>query len=152
MRNIAFALIVSGALLSAPAAYAKPVAGFEAGYTSTTVACTLPAGSEADCRAALTALIASYVVIDPNTNAPVVAQDTAATSFAEMRQEVFAVNAPNPTFQAAIDAIFEELLPDSGAIGGPAVGGLPGNLGTGGDGNGGGTSTGTPTGPVPSPT
>ncbi len=103
---------------------AAPVPGFEGLYSTLIASCSLPDGTEAACEAAITAYADALVAA--------VDIEVANQSFSEARQEVFALNGGDVTFQAAIDALFELLLPDSGAIGGalPAPEGGPGPEGT----------------------
>ena len=97
---------------------AAPVPGFEGLYSTLIASCSLPDGTEAACEAAITAYADALVAT--------VDLDTANQSFAEARQEVFALNESDEEFQVAIDALFELLLPDSGAIDAPAAdGGTP---------------------------
>lgn len=97
---------------------AAPVPGFEGLYSTLIASCSLPDGTEAACEAAITAYADALVAA--------VDIEVANQSFSEARQEVFALNGSDVTFQAAIDALFELLLPDSGAIGAPAAdGGTP---------------------------
>ena len=114
ITTIATAGVLSMTALSAT--LAAPVAGYEALYTALITSCSLPntEGKVAECEAAINAYSGALVVgVDL-----VVANQ----SFSEARLEVFALNASDEEFQAQIDALFELLLPDSGAIGAPAVG------------------------------
>lgn len=87
---------------------AAPVPGYEALYTTLIGSCSLPDGTHATCEAAITAYAGALVAgVDI---------DTANQSFSEARGEVFALNAADEAFQADIDALFELLLPDSGAL------------------------------------
>ncbi|MNL19906.1 hypothetical protein D3C87_1411310 [compost metagenome] len=87
-------------------AAAAPVAGFETLYDAVVVACTPPAGTPAACEAAINAYSAALVAagVDPAV---------ALRSFTELRAEVAAAGGGD-----VIDALFEELLPESGAVGG----------------------------------
>lgn len=99
---------------------AAPVPGFEGLYSTLIASCSLPDGTEVACEAAITAYADALVAA--------VDIEVANQSFSEARQEVFALNTSDETFQAAIDALFELLLPDSGAIGaapGVTDGGTP---------------------------
>lgn len=89
---------------------AAPVSGYDALYNAVISSCSLPDGTVDDCASAITAYSGALITADVDIGA-------ANQSFSEARSEVFALNAADPEFQAAIDALFEELLPDSGAIG-----------------------------------
>ena len=120
MRKLIMAVAAAGALgLGATSGtVAAPVPGFEGLYSTLIASCSLPDGTEAACEAAITAYADALVAA--------VDIEVANQSFSEARQEVFALNGGDATFQAAIDALFELLLPDSGAIGAPAAdGGTP---------------------------
>src|SRR3982751_1175965 len=93
-------------------ASASPVPGFDAQYKAVFTSCTLPAGSHVACEAAINAY-SSAVVAGASLAA-------AEISFQELRKEVFTGNATDSKFQLDIDALFELLLPNSGAIGAPA--------------------------------
>ena len=95
---------------------AAPVAGYDGLYDAVISSCSLPAGTVDTCSAAITAYAGALI----NDG---VAIEVANQSFSEARLEVFALNAADEEFQAVIDALFEELLPDSGAIGGGAAAG-----------------------------
>ena len=98
---------------------AAPVPGFEGLYSTLIASCSLPNGTEAACEAAITAYADALVAAGVDI-------EVANQSFSEARQEVLALNGGDATFQAAIDALFELLLPDSGASGAPVVdGGTP---------------------------
>ena len=99
-------------------AYAEPVGGYDALYNTMITACSLPDGAVLDCNDAITAYATALV----NDN---IDEDTSNKSFMEARAFVFEVNAPDPEFQADIDALFELLLPNSGAIDGIGVLGEP---------------------------
>lgn len=115
MRKLITTLATAGVLSLAAisATNAAPVPGFEGAYAATFAACTLPAGSVAACETALNAQVDAQIAAG-------VPQDVALVSFTALRAEVLAANAGDPTFQAAIEAVFEGLLPDSGAIPGGA--------------------------------
>ena len=121
MRKLIMAVAAAGMLgLGATSGtVAAPVPGFEGLYSTLIASCSLPDGTEAACEAAITAYADALVAA--------VDIEVANQSFSEARQEVFALNASDTAFQSAIDALFELLLPDSGAIdGAPAVdGGTP---------------------------
>ncbi|MGV8832909.1 MAG: hypothetical protein ACOH2N_13110 [Devosia sp.] len=110
IMTMATAGVLGMAAISAP--NAAPVAGYEALYSAVSSACTIPAGTLAACETAINAYSGAL--------ASAVDLAVANASFTALRAEVFAINAPNPEFQAQIDALFELLLPDSGALGTPA--------------------------------
>lgn len=87
---------------------AAPVAGFEALYDAAFAACT-PAGGVAPDPAACEAAINAYsqALIAAGVDPAVALQ-----SFTELRSEVAAAGGGD-----AIEALFEELLPESGAVG-----------------------------------
>lgn len=116
VTTIATAAVLS--LSALPASNAAPVPGFEALYAALVTACSLPAGAVPDCEAAINAYSGAIVGAVDLT--------VANQSFTEVRAEVFATNAPNEEFQADIDALFELLLPDSGAVGGTPSPVVPG--------------------------
>lgn len=111
MRRLVASIVTAGMLSVAglPGANAAPVPGFEDLYNTVFTSCTLPAGTLAACEAAINAYASALVA---NVELTVANQ-----SFSELRLEVFAANAADEEFQADIDALFELLLPDSGAIG-----------------------------------
>ena len=113
MRNLLpTVVVVFGMSLAGSGVLAAPVPGNPAYvtlYNAAFVQCTVPAGTLPACEAAINAY-ANALVTDG------VDIETANASFTALRAEVFAANASDPTFQAQIDALFEELLPDSGAI------------------------------------
>lgn len=114
MRKL-FATIATAGLLSMSAmsgASAAPVPGFEAQYAAALAACTPPAGTPGACTAAINALSAAMIAAG-------VPQATALASFTALRSEVAAAG--------GFEDIFEELLPDSGAVTppAPAAGGTP---------------------------
>ncbi|MBJ3783117.1 hypothetical protein [Devosia sediminis] len=82
---------------------AAPVPGFEALYAAAFAACTPPAGTPEACEAAINDLSAAMIAAG-------IPQDVALASFTELRAEVVA--------EGGFEDIFEELLPDSGAISG----------------------------------
>jgi hypothetical protein len=92
----------------AGSAVAAPVPGFEGVYAANYAACVLPDGTLEACEAAINAHVAALVGGGVDI-------DDANAAFTALRAEVFAANEPDPDFQAAIDALFELLLPDSGA-------------------------------------
>ncbi len=110
MRRLIITFATAGLLgLATPLTIAAaPVPGYEAQYATLIGDCTLPAGTVDLCGAAIndysTALI-GFVDLS-----------VANESFSEARRAVFAANEPDEVFQFAIDALFEELLPDSGAV------------------------------------
>ena len=73
---------------------AAPVPGFEGLYSTLIASCSLPDGTEAACEAAITAYADALVAA--------VDIEVANQSFSEARQEVFALNAGDTAFQAAI--------------------------------------------------
>lgn len=110
MRNKLISLVTIGAFSALsfgvlPAA-AAPVAGFEALYDAVLTSCTPPAGTPAACEAAINAYSSALVTagIDPVV---------ALQSFTELRTEVAAAGGGD-----SIEALFEQLLPESGAVGG----------------------------------
>ncbi|KKB09799.1 hypothetical protein VE26_08070 [Devosia chinhatensis] len=114
-------LAIGLALGSAGGVAAAPVAGnadYVTLYDAAFSGCTVPAGSVAACEAALTAY-SSRLVADN------IEIEVANASFSALRIDVRAANAGNPEFQALIEALFEQLLPDSGAIAGPVTGTAP---------------------------
>lgn len=121
----AVALVLGMSFSSASGIAAAPVSGnpdYVGLYDAAFAQCTVPAGALSACETAINAY-ANRVVADGVDIA------TANESFSALRLEVFAANDSDPAFQAQIDALFEELLPDSGAIGGG--GGTPGTEDTG---------------------
>ena len=121
----AVALVLGMSFSSASGIAAAPVSGnpdYVGLYVAVFAQCTVPAGSLSACVSAFYAY-ANRVVADG------VVFGTANESFSALRLEVFAANESDPAFQAQIDALFEELLPDSGAIG--DGGGTPGPADTG---------------------
>mgnify|MGYP000141505346 CR=1 FL=1 len=110
MRNRFASILTAGVMtamsLGAVQPIAAPVPGFEELYEAVLVACTPPLGTPPACEAAINAYSAALVAagIDPAV---------ALQSFTELRAEVRARGGGD-----VIDALFEELLPDSGAVGG----------------------------------
>lgn len=110
MRNRFASILTAGAMtamsLGAIQPIAAPVPGFEDFYAAVLSACTPPAGTPAACEAAINAYSAALVAagVDPAV---------ALQSFTELRAEVAAQGGGD-----VIEALFEELLPDSGAVGG----------------------------------
>lgn len=94
---------VFGAAALSPAA-AAPVPGFEVQYNAVVAACSPPAGTPADCELAINAYSAALVAagVEPSV---------ALASFTELRTEVAELGGTQ------FDALFEELLPESGDIG-----------------------------------
>ena len=107
MRKLIATVLLASALgtsvVSAP--NAAPVPGFESLYTAVFAACTPPAGTAGACEAAINAYSAALVAAG-------VEPAVALASFTELRSEVVAAGGA-----AEIDALFEALLPESGAIG-----------------------------------
>lgn len=104
MATIALSIFLGAATVSA--AWATAVPGFETQYDAVKVACA-PTGTAEACIAAINTLSAAMI-------AGGVPADAALRSFTELRAEVVAAGGT-----AEIEAIFEELLPDSGSVGGP---------------------------------
>ncbi|MHA6297970.1 hypothetical protein [Devosia sp. CAU 1758] len=109
MRKFIAALGVAGVMgLSAVSSpFAAPVPGFEALYQAVFAACTPSGGvapSPAACEAAINAYSAALIAagVDPAV---------ALQSFTELRAEVAAAGGGD-----VIEALFEELLPESGAV------------------------------------
>ncbi len=122
MRKFIAMLGTAGALSLAAMSVssAAPVPGFEAQYAAVLVACTPPAGTPAACEAAINALSAAMIAAG-------IPQDVALRSFTELRAEVVAAG--------GFEDIFEQLLPDSGAVNPPPPPstGTPGSTVGGGD-------------------
>lgn len=112
MRRLCTTLAAIGVLGlgAASGAAGAPVEGFEAQYTAVFADCTLPNGTVSLCEAAINTYSGALV------SAAIDLADANA-SFTALRQEVFTANAPSEPFQLEIDALFELLLPDSGALG-----------------------------------
>ena len=110
MRKLITTIATAGVfgISAVTAASAAPVGGYEALYATVIASCSLPNGTLEACEAAINGYSSALVVS--------VDISVANQSFSEARLEVFALNAPDPEFQARIDALFELLLPDSGAI------------------------------------
>ncbi|MBB4053771.1 hypothetical protein GGR20_003433 [Devosia subaequoris] len=110
MRNKFISLKAVGAFsalsFAALPALAAPVSGFEALYDAVLTNCTPPAGTPAACEAAINAYSSALVSAGVD---PVVALQ----SFTELRSEVAAAGGGD-----TIEALFEQLLPESGAVGG----------------------------------
>lgn len=111
MRRLVASIVTAGVLsvASLSGANAAPVPGYEALYNAVFVNCTLPDGTLQTCEAAINEYAGALVAA---VELPVANQ-----SFTELRLEVFDANAADEEFQADIDALFELLLPDSGALG-----------------------------------
>lgn len=109
MRNKMFSFAMIGAIsalsFAAQPAMAAAVPGFEDLYDAVLTNCTPPAGTPALCEAAINAYSAALVEAGVD---PVVALQ----SFTELRAEVRANGGGD-----VIEALFEQLLPDSGAGG-----------------------------------
>lgn len=120
MRKLIMTLAMTGAVSLGAVANtsAAPVAGFEDLYSALIAACSLPTGTVGDCEVAINAYAGALVSSVDIT--------VANTSFSEARVEVFGLNAADEEFQADIDALFELLLPDSGAIAPAASPTVPG--------------------------
>ena len=110
MRNKLISLVTAGTITAlsfgAVPVVAAPVAGFEALYDAVVSQCTPPLGTPAACEAAINAYSSALVTAGVD---PVVALQ----SFTEARAEVAALGGGD-----AIEGLFEELLPESGAVGG----------------------------------
>ena len=106
-RVSTFALVGLIGLASFSATKAAPVPGFEALYQAVFAACT-PAGGVAPASAACEAAINAY---SGALVAAGVGPALALQSFTELRAEVAAAGGGD-----VIEALFEELLPESGAI------------------------------------
>lgn len=112
MRNKLVSLVSIGAIaalsFSAQPALAAPVPGFEALYDAVLTACTPPLGTPAACEAAINAYSSALVAagVDPAV---------ALQSFTELRAEVRDAGGGD-----VIEALFEQLLPESGAGGNQA--------------------------------
>jgi hypothetical protein len=111
MQKLVTILSTAGVLSFAALANVSgaPIAGFESLYSTLITACSLPAGTVADCEVAINSYAGAIV--------DAVSLESANASFSEARAEVFSLNASDEPFQAEIDALFELLLPNSGAIG-----------------------------------
>lgn len=120
MRKLITTLAMAGVLGlgTASVGSAAPVPGFEGLYSAVAAACSLPSEDLAACELAINAYAAALVA---NVDISV-----ANKSFQELRSEVFAANEPNQDFQADVDALFELLLPDSGAVAPAASPTVPG--------------------------
>jgi hypothetical protein len=110
MRNLITTIATAGviSLASLSPSIAAPVPGFEALYGAAFAACTPSNGvppSPAACEAAILAYSEALIAAG-------IAPAVALASFTELRTEVVAAGGG-----AAIDALFEELLPESGDIG-----------------------------------
>jgi hypothetical protein len=110
MRKLITTLATAGVLgmSGLGVANAAPAGGYDDLYAAVITSCSLPAGTLEACEAAINGYSSALVVA--------VTLPVANQSFSEARKEVFALNAADEEFQAAIDALFELLLPDSGAI------------------------------------
>ena len=123
MRKLVGLAIATQMVFTVGTATAAPVPGFEAAYAANYAACVLPDGSLEACEGAINAHVAALLGGGIDI-------DDANAAFTGLRAEVFAANAADPEFRAAIDALFELLLPDSGA--GPDAGDAGGGGGGGG--------------------
>ncbi|MDB5622809.1 MAG: hypothetical protein JWR39_1372 [Devosia sp.] len=129
MRSVLPASLLALALIPlAPAAYAAPVAGYESQYEAVRYNCSLPVGTVPNCETAINTY--SGVLVTGG-----VSLDAANASFTAVRATVWTLNEPDPEFQADIDALFELLLPDSGALPGDPGAGFDGEDGDGVDGS-----------------
>ena len=109
MRAFLSAAVVTVGLFSATHVSAAPVPGFEDNYAANYAACVLPDGTVEACEDAINAHVAALLGGSVN-------EVDANNSFSALRREVFVANEPDPVFQAQIDALFEQLLPESGAV------------------------------------
>jgi len=117
-----FRFVLAFAIAAASgSAFAAPVPGsadYETLYNTVFTDCTVPDGSVAACRIAIIAY-SDRLVADAAT----VTDDQALSSFRALRSEVFTANTVTPleeadeAFRTAIDALFEEIIPESGAVG-----------------------------------
>ena len=112
MRKFLLTFVTAGLTSFAPVTslQAAPVPGYETFYDATFAACTLPDGTVEACAASINAYTDALI-------SGGVSLDEANSSFTVLRADVFAANAADEEFAALIDALFEELLPESGAIG-----------------------------------
>ena len=110
MRKLIKILATACVLASATSftAVAAPVPGYEGAYGALIEGCTLPSGTVDICETGINEYSAVLV--------GAVDLSVANASFTEARGEVFVANEADQAFQAAIDALFELLLPDSGAV------------------------------------
>lgn len=120
MRKLITTIALAGVLglgtVSATSAAAVP--GFEDLYNAALAACTPPAGNAEACEAAINAYSGALV--------GAVDIDVALASFKELRAEVLEANGGDATLMADIDALFELLLPESGAVAPAASPTIPG--------------------------
>jgi hypothetical protein len=104
-----FGMVGMFGLTAVSSTVAAPVPGYEGLYNTVYTSCTLPDGSLAACESAINGYAGALVAdVEP---------EAALQSFIALRSEVFAANSADDEFQAQVDALFELLLPDSGAIG-----------------------------------
>ena len=117
MRGFLPATVVALGLspLFAGGAFAAPVAGYETLYDALLTSCSLPTGTVPDCESAINAYSSPLV-------SGGVSLEQANLSFSSARQTVYAANESDKGFQAEIDALFERLLPESGAVTAPPAG------------------------------
>ena len=106
---ISFATLGAIGLFGVTATNAAPVPGFESFYDAVFASCTLPDGTLPACETAINAYAGALVAAD-------IPIETANESFIALRAAVYVANAADEAFQIDIDALFELLLPDSGAI------------------------------------
>ena len=129
MRNFMPKIALASGIVFAAVTWASaaPVPGnpeYDSLYATVFLACTIPGGSVAACSQAITAYGTRLA-----NDADDVPLEIANTSFTQLRTDVFAANSPTPfaadpavfettqTFQAQIDELFEQLLPESGDVG-----------------------------------
>jgi len=123
MRKLITVLSAFLAFAGTGQAIASPVPGYESFYTANYAACTLPNGTVAACETAINNHVSALVGGGVDTA-------EANNSFTALRSEVFSANSADEDFRAQIDALFEQLLPNSGAVTAP-TGGAADNLGDG---------------------
>ncbi|WP_375450523.1 hypothetical protein [uncultured Devosia sp.] len=93
------------------AAQAAAVSGFESSYEALQTNCSLPVGLVNECESGIEAYSSALV-------GGGIALDEANISFSAVRLAVFELNAADSDFQLQIDALFDRLLPNSGALAG----------------------------------
>jgi hypothetical protein len=124
MRKLIITFATAGVLsmTALSATNAAPVPGFEALYQAAFAACTPTGGAAANpaaCEAAINAYSAALIAAG-------VTPTVALASFTELRAEVTAAGGGD-----AIEALFEELLPESGSVTPPPGDTPPANDGSG---------------------
>jgi vacuolar-type H+-ATPase subunit D/Vma8 len=104
-------IVLASTLIFSVPAVGAPVAGFESYYADVVTSCTVPVGTRAACETAINAYATVLVAT--------VELDEANASFSALRKEVYDINnvsEENEQFRDEIDALFELLLPESGAV------------------------------------